>query len=396
MWQALASRLAAGFRHFAIGPALWTRGPTAAEKDSSEQSAWELGMATAVRAYDNPRSSILVLQAIALAVVGYAVALAVSGHSLLLQIVAVALSALAAVWAVPLLWAGFATLGAPRRQRNEARGLVVSERLHFEQVRDAERDQHRRAIDRLDAIIKENNESYQQAFEQKFKETESIRGQLGVAERTIREYESGERRAPTRPYLVFSGVDNAQASVVTGVLQPTGTTVLMRHVNVLHDFVRVNVANDPPAGIIGGTAEKVVARISFVAEDGATPVHQMLGRWAETPQRMETGRVGISLEEVQLDIEPNGLPHPIDVAMRKPGEASCWAFNDENATALELRLPKHELIQPRYTVHVSIRGSNTEVFIAEFLLVNEPGSPLQLSGPIRQGSAAESAALDAS
>lgn len=164
-------------------------------------------------------------------------------------------------------------------------------------------------------------------------------------------------------------------------MRPSGTTFLVQHVNVLHDFVRVSVANDPPPGIVGATAEKVVARVSFIADDGSIPVHQMLGRWAETPQRMETGRVGISLEEVQLDIEPNGLPHPVDIGMRNPGGTSCWAFNDENSAALDLQLPKHELIQTRYLIRVSIRGSNTETISADFVLTNEPGSPLRLSGP---------------
>jgi hypothetical protein len=395
MRLASPSGLAAGFRHFALGPVLWTRAPAAAEKEPDGQSAWERGMTSAVRAYDNPRSSILVLQAVALAVAAVAVGLAVAGSSLPLQIVAAAFAALVAVWAVPLLWAAFATLDAPRRQRNEAHSLVASERRRFDEVLAAERAQHQQAIDRRDAIIKENDDNYRLAFDQKFQENESLRGQLGVAERTIREYESGQRRPPTRPYLVFTGVDNSQASVVTGLLQPTGTSVLVRHVNVQHEFVRVNVANDPPAGAVGAAAEKVVARITFTADDGSMPVHEMLGRWAETPQRMETGRVGISLEEVQLDIEPNGLPHPIDIAMRKPGETSCWAFNDENSTALDLQLPTHELIQPRYLVRVSVRGSNTETVAAEFVLTNEQGSPLRLTGPLPAESEAERGALGA-
>jgi hypothetical protein len=395
MRLASPSGLAAGFRHFALGPALWTRAPAAAEKEPADQSAWERGMTSAVRAYDNPRSSVLVVQAIALAAAGVAVGLAVADSPLPLQIGAAAVSALGAVWAVPLLCASLATLDAPRRQRNEARTLVATERQHVEEVRNAEHAQHQLAIDRLDNIIKENHDSYRESFDLKWQETENLRGQLGIAERTIREYESGERRPPTRPYLVFSGVDNSQASVVTGVMRPSGTTLLIQHVNAQHDFVRVNVANDPPAGVVGATAEKVVARITFTADDGSTPVHEMLGRWAETPQRMETGRVGISLEEVQLDIEANGLPHPIDIAMRKPGDTSCWAFNDENSAALDLQLPKHELIQSRYLVRVSVRGSNTETTSAGFVLTNEPGSPLRLSGPIRNESEAQATALGA-
>jgi hypothetical protein len=387
---------AGGLRHFALGPLLWTRAPAAAEIEPSEQSAWQRGMTSAVRAYENPRGGILVIQAMALAAAGLGVGLALVGSSLAFQLAAAALSALVTLWAIPLLWAGLVTLDAPRRQRDEARALIQSERDHFEAVRKTEHDQHRLAIERLDSIIAENDASYRQSFDQKFQENESLRGQLGVAERTIREYESGQRRAPTRPYLVFSGVDNSQASVVVGLRQPSGTSYVIHQVEVPHDFVRVNVTNDPPPGVVGATAEKVVARITFTADDGSVPVHEMLGRWAETPQRMETGRVGISYEEVQLNIEPNGLPHPIDIAMRKPGETSCWAFNDDNSAALSLRLPRHELLQTRYRVRVSVRGSNTETISADFILNNDPGSPLKLSGPFQETSETEPAALGAS
>lgn len=113
-------------------------------------------MTSAVRAYKNPRVGILVLQAVALTVVGLAVGLALSGSSLPLQIAAAAAAAFLTPWAVPLLWTGVATLDAPRRQRNEARSLISSERQHSEEVLEAEHANHQQAIDRLDAIIKEN------------------------------------------------------------------------------------------------------------------------------------------------------------------------------------------------------------------------------------------------
>jgi hypothetical protein len=117
-------------------------------------------------------------------------------------------------------------------------------------------------------------------------------------------------------------------------------------------------------------ASKVVGRISFVEPDGTVAIDKMLGRWAESPQRAETGRLGISLDEVQLDIEPNGLPHPLDIAMKRVQDSSIYVVNDDNSAAPEFCLSKHELNRDEYTVRVSLRGSNTDEIVADFTLRN--------------------------
>jgi hypothetical protein len=98
-----------------------------------------------------------------------------------------------------------------------------------------------------------------------------------------------------------------------------------------NDFARVQIANEPPPGLRGECAEKVAARITFRTQDGDVLLAGMLGRWAETPQRIERGRLGLSLEETQLDIDANGVPHPVDVAMK--------AIEDAQATPSIMRTP---------------------------------------------------------
>jgi hypothetical protein len=209
-----------------------------------------------------------------------------------------------------------------------------------------------------------------------------------------------ELENPPRPHLVFRGTQRAPATFVyqsvpfpAGVMGPvmsmtaTGTgppgptaggtvsadagpTQPIGASPVIHDFVRVFVANDPPAGAVGAVAEKVFANVAFVAVKGDTAL-EMLARWAEAPQRAQTGHVGISLDDAQLDIEPNGLAHPLDIAMKRRGDICFYAVNSENSAATEFCLPKHELTYPEYIVRVSLRGSNTDEVVGEFILRNE-------------------------
>jgi len=85
--------------------------------------------------------------------------------------------------------------------------------------------------------------------------------------------------------------------------------------------------------------------------------------------------------EPQLDIAANGLSHPLDIAVKEPGDASCWAHNHENSTAQGMRLPKHELPEAGHLVRVVLRGTNFDPIGADYVLTNNPGVPLELRGP---------------
>lgn len=198
--------------------------------------------------------------------------------------------------------------------------------------------------------------------------------------RTAEESIAAAAAAP-RPHLVFVDPEVQGAGVIATALHPAGGLSTSTVSSGPYEFARINVVNDPPAGSPGATAERVTATITFRADDGRHPVQGMVGRWAETPQRGETGRWGISLEEAQLDVDPNGLWHPIDIAMKKPGDSSCFAFNYENSTVADLKIPKHELNESSYLVQVTLRGSNIEPIGADYVLTNNPGVPIRLRGP---------------
>ena len=195
-------------------------------------------------------------------------------------------------------------------------------------------------------------------------------------------------RLDAGPILRFVGVDNDTAAVVSQATSGGGAhsaslavTETMMVVSTVSDFVRVQVVNDPGNGR-GERANRVIGRIAFLDSSGELLIPEIVGRWAETPQRMETGRVGISLEEAQLDIDANGLPHPLDIAMKRTEDSHFYAFNHENSLANGLLLPKHEIDADECTVRVTLRPANGDEVAAYFTLVNEgAGEKLRLDGP---------------
>jgi hypothetical protein len=107
--------------HLALGPVIWRRPERAAAKSPLEQSSWDRGVVSAARQYDDLRSPLLVFQVFAAGGTGLPLGNAVSGLPLIGQVLVGGLGAVAAFWAVPSLWAGFAAFRAPVDQRDEAR-----------------------------------------------------------------------------------------------------------------------------------------------------------------------------------------------------------------------------------------------------------------------------------
>ena len=197
--------------------------------------------------------------------------------------------------------------------------------------------------------------------------------------------------AEPRPHLVFAGRDSAVATTVVGgpgvsmsplvsagTAEPTLVSVVGPAASgapgpgyelAVNHYVRVFVANDPGERI-GACAQRVAATIAFLDERD-TPLLEMIGRWAETPQRLETGRIGLTLEESQLDIDGNALPHALDIAMKTPADDHFYAFNHENSQAPDLRRDAHRIAVGHCRVRVRVRAANAAPITRTFTLRNE-------------------------
>jgi hypothetical protein len=185
-------------------------------------------------------------------------------------------------------------------------------------------------------------------------------------------------QAQPRTHLVFLQTEVEEAGVTSG-FSAVPTTASVSHTTTIvtlravppNLFARVLAANRPPPGLRGLRADRVVAELEFYEPESGQLFLSIYGRWAETPQRAETGRLGIDLAETQLDIDANGLPHPLDIAMKRPGAGEMFAYNHENASAPGLELPKHLIARPVCRVRVTLRPANGMAVISEFELRSE-------------------------
>lgn len=97
------------------------------------------------------------------------------------------------------------------------------------------------------------------------------------------------------------------------------------------EFVGLYVVNDGP-----DIARSLWAELEFSAPDGAplpeTELTKIMGRWSQAP----VPEIGDSPEErrfTQIDLDPNGRPEPLDVAVRFESDAQMLAMNSRNLLA---------------------------------------------------------------
>jgi hypothetical protein len=183
------------------------------------------------------------------------------------------------------------------------------------------------------------------------------------------------------PQLAFVGTEVEDATtLVTAVMPVTGfapaasaaVAPLTGGAPQTNRYARVRVANDP-GGRIGECARQVATRITFLSDAGKPLLSNMIGRWAETPQRAQTGHFGLTLQESQLDIEANTLPHSLDIAMKVPGADHFYAYNHENSAVIDLRLAKHRIAEAKCRVQVTLYPANGRPVSGTFVLRSYDG-----------------------
>lgn len=99
----------------------------------------------------------------------------------------------------------------------------------------------------------------------------------------------------------------------------------------LAEFVGLYVVNDGP-----DAARHVWAELEFLGPTGAplegTELRTLVGRWSQAP-KPEIGSSPEAREFTEIDIEPNGRPEPLDVAVRFKSDQAVYAMNTRNLLA---------------------------------------------------------------
>jgi hypothetical protein len=144
----------------------------------------------------------------------------------------------------------------------------------------------------------------------------------------------------------------------------TRTTVLDQTLAVVGSpfFAHAKFSNNPAERIPEATARDVVAEISIFNDDGhpALLEQPIYGRWGDTTQPSRLAASASSRELAQVEFEPNGLPHELNLALKYPEDSNCYAFNNESYDRLDWRLPKFRLDGSTFHVRVKLIGQRVE------------------------------------
>ena len=120
-------------------------------------------------------------------------------------------------------------------------------------------------------------------------------------------------------------------------------------------FVHAWIANSPEHPTRDSVAQRVVAHVTFSELGHGNDLLTMAARWSHTP---EPALVGGAVREIhnEIDMQPNGLAYPIDIAMKHLEDEECYAHNNESVTYEMWRHPQRALKPGKYRVRVDLRG----------------------------------------
>lgn len=157
-----------------------------------------------------------------------------------------------------------------------------------------------------------------------------------------------------KPHLVFKQIDNVSPP---GYAEPR--------------YTRVYFANEPRSELEGIVAQKVIAHLHFYDENKQKCLCYIIGRWSEAATTN------------QIDFEPNGLPHILDIVLKFTNEDVCFLWRNEaplrptNVSAL--RDGGRELPPGTFYIKVNLKGRNTDEVFWLKLANNGKGQRVKLS-----------------
>lgn len=166
-----------------------------------------------------------------------------------------------------------------------------------------------------------------------------------------------------KPKIAFKGTENVTAplrNIQTGQVFGTPT------------FTHAIFANDPKVSTKSATAEKVLGHVSFYTSDRKTMLFEMVGRWAETPERAMVGPKVVDTN--QIDMAPNAMPRTLDIVMKYAQDDDCYGLNNDNParSPMDWRDKTRKLSIGEYAIKVRIRGTNVDDLF--WFILKNPGA----------------------
>lgn len=115
-----------------------------------------------------------------------------------------------------------------------------------------------------------------------------------------------------------------------------------------------------------GTIAKGVHGILRITDAKGFKVPPFQARWQEKPQQPERGQYAATTgtEVAALDLDPNGLVHPMDSVMQRQGNnyLQAWGQHGDHPIGLE----------PPVEIELTLEGSNIDPQVHQFQVDIEP------------------------
>jgi hypothetical protein len=131
--------------------------------------------------------------------------------------------------------------------------------------------------------------------------------------------------------------------------------------NVGAEFHHIKIANLPKGSLGRQTAEKVAGTVEICDENGKSLALRRIHRWAGSPQ--VPGFPYVADLQLPIDIEPNGISHPLDVVLKFDGDLDFFTHNNESVAKYGYRDPNYQFPPGTYIASISVSGKNV---VAQF------------------------------
>jgi hypothetical protein len=126
--------------------------------------------------------------------------------------------------------------------------------------------------------------------------------------------------------------------------------------NVGADFYHLRIANEPNGIVERETAERLAGTVQICDENGIPLGPERVHRWAASAQI--PGYPSKADLDLAIDIDPNGISHLFDIALKYEEDAKFYTHNNQSVAQHGYRDPQFGFGPGTYIAVIKIKGKN--------------------------------------
>lgn len=124
-------------------------------------------------------------------------------------------------------------------------------------------------------------------------------------------------------------------------------------------FAHIKFANNPTKRAREADANRVFATIEVYSELKVTQF-EFYGRWGTTEQPSSSPGI-VPRERLPVNLEANGLPHELDLAIKYKPDKVCYAFNNDSYAAPDWKIPEYSMNADKFFLKVQLQGEMPDI-----------------------------------